>query len=374
MNNMTGNNNNNSNNNHNNNINSSSSPNYSQISDANSDSKKLAKLKATNLCVIDNKTLSGGNKSERCVLCLDEKRYPVRIPCGHSFCKDCLDVYKSYQKYAWANRCPICRGSMKEKRRLVKRKHSETTDGATATTSATVISSISSSSELGPTRMRLNPSSATIAAATAAAATVTATALSEAAAEATVEQIHFLEEYMAMAVELDVFGTNTGTTFGNAVSISTPTNSASTVSASEAAGEDEEAEELHAADLEANWEQNVGYEQEEFGEGDVEEEDEEALGDDVDVEEDEESDGEDDDEEDGDDEDDDLYFFNGYDDENYEDNDDHDHYDYDTVDEDEMGDDMDDYGEWQDAFDEFYDDNVEGGDDVLFVDEVIIVD
>ncbi|XP_036329929.1 myosin-G heavy chain-like [Rhagoletis pomonella] len=310
MNNMTGNNNNsnNSNYNHNSNINSSSSPNYSQSSDANSDSKKLAKLKATNLCD-DNKTLSGGNKSERCVLCLDDKRYPVRIPCGHSFCKDCLDVYKSYQKYAWANRCPICRGSMKEKRHLVKRKHSETTDGATATTSATAISS--SSSQLGPTRMRLNPSSATRAA-----ATVTVTALSEAAAEATVEQIHFLEEYMAMAVELDVFGTNTGTTFptfGNAVSISTPTNSASTVSASEAAGEDEEAEELHAADLEANWEQNVGYEQEEFGEGDVDvEEDEEALGDDVDVEGDEESDGEDDNEEDGDDEDDDLYFFDDF--------------------------------------------------------------
>lgn len=57
--------------------------------------------------------------SERCVLCLDQKRSPVRIQCGHSFCCGCLDVYKSYRKYPWANKCPICRDVLKEKKGTV---------------------------------------------------------------------------------------------------------------------------------------------------------------------------------------------------------------------------------------------------------------
>ncbi|KAM7342299.1 uncharacterized protein ACRADG_009765 [Cochliomyia hominivorax] len=67
------------------------------------------------------------NSADRCVLCLDQKRSPVRIQCGHSFCYGCLDVYKSYRKYPWANKCPICRDILKEKKTTKKRKYSEIT-------------------------------------------------------------------------------------------------------------------------------------------------------------------------------------------------------------------------------------------------------
>lgn len=102
----------------NSNINYNNSPNYNKgCGNASSDAKKLAKNLANKP---SGSTTVGENcKSERCVLCLDEKRWPVRITCGHSFCNECLEVYLSYQKYAWANRCPICRGSLKEKRRSV---------------------------------------------------------------------------------------------------------------------------------------------------------------------------------------------------------------------------------------------------------------
>ncbi|XP_037813541.1 RNA polymerase II subunit 5-mediating protein homolog [Lucilia sericata] len=73
--------------------------------------------------------------AERCVLCLDQKRSPVRIHCGHSFCYGCLDVYKSYKKYPWANKCPICRDALKEKK-TTKRKYSEIT--ATQDTNSTL--------------------------------------------------------------------------------------------------------------------------------------------------------------------------------------------------------------------------------------------
>uniref|UniRef100_A0A0A1WH40 Helicase-like transcription factor n=1 Tax=Zeugodacus cucurbitae TaxID=28588 RepID=A0A0A1WH40_ZEUCU len=105
----------------NSNINCNNSPNCSKSrGNAGSDAKtKLTKQLA-------NKPSGSGaagesSKTERCVLCLDEKRSPVRITCGHSFCNECLEVYLSYQKYAWANRCPICRGSLKEKRRSYER-------------------------------------------------------------------------------------------------------------------------------------------------------------------------------------------------------------------------------------------------------------
>ncbi|XP_073829175.1 uncharacterized protein [Musca autumnalis] len=53
-------------------------------------------------------------KIERCVLCLDKKRFPVTIECGHSFCFECLERYKSYKKQIWAKKCPICRSDLKE--------------------------------------------------------------------------------------------------------------------------------------------------------------------------------------------------------------------------------------------------------------------
>lgn len=59
-------------------------------------------------------------KIERCVLCLDKKRSPVTVDCGHSFCRKCLDQYKSYRKYTWAKKCPICRSEFKQKKRGVR--------------------------------------------------------------------------------------------------------------------------------------------------------------------------------------------------------------------------------------------------------------
>uniref|UniRef100_A0A0K8V8R4 RING-type domain-containing protein n=1 Tax=Bactrocera latifrons TaxID=174628 RepID=A0A0K8V8R4_BACLA len=392
MNNMAdedNNNNNNSDNSDNNNkkvnsnVNCNNSPNCNQSrANASCDAKKIAK----NLSNKPSGSAAAGetSKSERCVLCLDEKRSPVRITCGHSFCNECLEVYLSYQKYAWANRCPICRGSLKEQRRSVKRKHSETdqtTDAVTMSGNAGA-----SSSQYRPTRRRLHATSATVAAATAAVATATATALSESTVEVSEEQIYLLEEFMAIAAETDVFGIANSMGFGNPASATTPTNSASTVSASEAAGEDDEVD-LQAAEFGEEVEQGISYSQDGFEsniddeEGLEEEDDDEAVFDEnVDVEEDE--DFEDEEYEDDGDDDvngdelNDLYFFDEYDDENY---DDHENDDYDTVDEGDA-----DSIAGSDAYDqladnnlptaEYYDVEQNGEDDVLLVDEVIIVD
>ncbi|XP_075144675.1 RING finger protein 141-like [Haematobia irritans] len=55
--------------------------------------------------------------SERCVLCLEDKRSPIIINCGHSFCAECLDLHKSYRKYKWSNQCPMCRTAIKANKR-----------------------------------------------------------------------------------------------------------------------------------------------------------------------------------------------------------------------------------------------------------------
>ncbi|XP_013113498.1 uncharacterized protein LOC106091507 [Stomoxys calcitrans] len=50
---------------------------------------------------------------ECCVICLGEKRSPVQVNCGHSFCHECLEAHKSAsQGKNWANKCPICRTEM----------------------------------------------------------------------------------------------------------------------------------------------------------------------------------------------------------------------------------------------------------------------
>ncbi|XP_046810883.1 postreplication repair E3 ubiquitin-protein ligase RAD18 [Lucilia cuprina] len=109
--------------------------------------------------------------AERCVLCLDQKRSPVRIHCGHSFCYGCLDVYKSYKKYPWANKCPICRDALKEKK-TTKRKYSEMNSMQNNSTTININSMLSASQSIPP------------------------------------EEICILEEFMALASDYDNSGEN----------------------------------------------------------------------------------------------------------------------------------------------------------------------
>ncbi|XP_065370434.1 protein PFC0760c [Calliphora vicina] len=115
------------------------------------------------------------NSAERCVLCLDQKRSPVRIHCGHSFCFGCLDVYKSYRKYPWANKCPICRDVLKEKR-TTKRKYSEINVGPESTNNNNLRTEIENNSGLTSTH------------------------------SVTSQQTNILEEFMALAADYDYSG------------------------------------------------------------------------------------------------------------------------------------------------------------------------
>mmetsp|Transcript_2931 Transcript_2931/g.5826 ORF Transcript_2931/g.5826 Transcript_2931/m.5826 type:complete len:420 (-) Transcript_2931:112-1371(-) len=62
--------------------------------------------------------MDGSNANNECGICLGEWTNPVKLPCGHSFCADCLGGWKS--KYAGerrtreqrGRRCPLCRGTI----------------------------------------------------------------------------------------------------------------------------------------------------------------------------------------------------------------------------------------------------------------------
>ncbi|EJK63808.1 hypothetical protein THAOC_15517 [Thalassiosira oceanica] len=59
--------------------------------------------------------MDGRNDSNECGICLGEWTNPVKLPCGHSFCADCLSGWKP--KFGRLNdrqrkRCPLCRGSI----------------------------------------------------------------------------------------------------------------------------------------------------------------------------------------------------------------------------------------------------------------------
>uniref|UniRef100_A0A3Q2QUD5 Tripartite motif containing 65 n=1 Tax=Fundulus heteroclitus TaxID=8078 RepID=A0A3Q2QUD5_FUNHE len=49
------------------------------------------------------------NSNLTCVICLERFRYPVTIPCGHTFCKDCITKHwDAKSKSNIAPHCPIC--------------------------------------------------------------------------------------------------------------------------------------------------------------------------------------------------------------------------------------------------------------------------
>ncbi|EJK71379.1 hypothetical protein THAOC_07191 [Thalassiosira oceanica] len=58
-----------------------------------------------------------GNGNNECGICLGEWTNPVKLPCGHSFCADCLSGWKPKHAYGPAEgeqrkRCPLCRGAI----------------------------------------------------------------------------------------------------------------------------------------------------------------------------------------------------------------------------------------------------------------------
>ncbi|EJK65264.1 hypothetical protein THAOC_13896, partial [Thalassiosira oceanica] len=58
-----------------------------------------------------------GNGNNECGICLGEWTNPVKLPCGHSFCADCLSGWKPKHAFGPAEerqrkRCPLCRGTI----------------------------------------------------------------------------------------------------------------------------------------------------------------------------------------------------------------------------------------------------------------------
>ncbi|EJK43908.1 hypothetical protein THAOC_37603 [Thalassiosira oceanica] len=61
-----------------------------------------------------------------CGICLGEWTNPVKLPCGHSFCADCLSGWKSKHAFGQAEegqrrRCPLCRGTIPPSQEQVAR-------------------------------------------------------------------------------------------------------------------------------------------------------------------------------------------------------------------------------------------------------------
>ncbi|SBT77113.1 RING zinc finger protein, putative [Plasmodium ovale] len=48
-----------------------------------------------------------------CAICMKLLIIPVTIPCGHNFCRDCLEKAKEYK-----NACPLCRSNMGDKKNI----------------------------------------------------------------------------------------------------------------------------------------------------------------------------------------------------------------------------------------------------------------
>ncbi|CRG96281.1 RING zinc finger protein, putative [Plasmodium gallinaceum] len=72
---------------------------------------------------LDNKISNNQNKSGEqvekisseveCSICMKLLIVPVTIPCGHNFCRDCLEKVKEYK-----NSCPLCRSNMGDKKNI----------------------------------------------------------------------------------------------------------------------------------------------------------------------------------------------------------------------------------------------------------------
>lgn len=54
----------------------------------------------------------GQEDSEECAICLAAPREPVALPCGHSYCRRCVEALERHAP-ARGRRCPLCRRPLK---------------------------------------------------------------------------------------------------------------------------------------------------------------------------------------------------------------------------------------------------------------------
>ena len=50
--------------------------------------------------------VEGAEEDEVCVICLGEPVNPVRLPCGHKYCKTCVEELAAK---GVSKKCPLCR-------------------------------------------------------------------------------------------------------------------------------------------------------------------------------------------------------------------------------------------------------------------------